>query len=268
MIVSTPKISHKKSPLPVGVHSPPQLVPVNHPTGRQLPTWQGEGVSLLRLVCRRWPLAPRHLSPPYQVGQVPVRPMSTPQPTPLLPECQLSTCQKDFYGGRGEPHTFSAFHTFVLVLFISGVSLSESDIQRLKVFVNLWQCLSPDRIMSLFTGNYFWDGVIETWGDLMFQLSEPFTSAGITLGRKRPSYYEKKSALNTNFSRKNDLFFCMHICGAEVLGVRVLAVLSSPLKLNREPHGVGKLNYYLMTSKRKLPCYKLKIGYQLFVLLL
>lgn len=246
----------------MGVRSQPQLVPVNHPTGRRLPTWQGEGVSRLRLVCRRWALAPRHLFPSHQVGRVPISPMST---TPPLFPVTVS-CRRVKRTSKGEwgPLTFSAFHTFVLLLFIYGVSLPEPDIQRLKVFVNL--CLSPDHIVSLFPGNYFWDGVIETWGNLMFQLSEPFTSAGFTLGRKWPIYYKKKVLWIQIAKRKT--FFCLHICGTGVLAVRVLAVLSSLLKLNREPHGVGKLNYYLMTLRRKPPRYKLKIGYQLFVLLL
>lgn len=195
----------------MGVRSQPQLLPVNHPTGRRLPTWQREGGSRLWLVCRRWALAPWHLSPPHQVGRVPVSPMSTP-PSPHRYYLSVS-CQRVKRTSKGEwgPLTFSAFHTFVLLLFIYGVSLPEPDIQRLKVFVNLWQCLSPDHIMSLFTGNYFWDGVIETWGNLMFQPSEPFTSAGSTLGRKRPSYYTKK-VLWIQISNRKTIFFFFFVC--------------------------------------------------------
>lgn len=64
----------------------------------------------------------------------------------------------------------------------------------------------------------------------MFQPSESFTSAGSTLGRKWPSYYKKNSALNTNFEQKNDFFFVCTYAAHGVLGVRMLAVLSSPLK--------------------------------------
>lgn len=141
----------------------PKLVPVNHLLGRGLPSSQ-ERCQLSAMSTGRHRLLGTSSRARLGAHQPNVKP-------PLLPEYQLSTCQKD---SEEEPLTEVLFTLlFYFFSFIKSHSLPEPDIWRLKVFVNLWQCLSLDRTTSLLLELLLrWSN--RNLGNLMLQLSEPF----------------------------------------------------------------------------------------------
>lgn len=76
--------------------------------------------------------------------------------SPLLPENQLSTCQKD----PEKPLTEALFRTFVPLLFIYQASLP--DTWKTEGLLRIHDGVSAHRIASL-SGKNLSDGVIETW---------------------------------------------------------------------------------------------------------
>lgn len=138
----------------------PRPVPVTHSMGQEPPK-------------RRQPAATSTAgagSPAARpvLGWVPISPMSNPH------YCLSISCRHVKRTLR-RSHSLKCFSHFCSTSFsfIKSHSLPEPDIWRLKVFVTPWQCLSLDRITS-FYWSWVSDWVIETRGNLMLQLSEPF----------------------------------------------------------------------------------------------
>lgn len=159
-LLNPPQNSHKTASV---VLLNPRPVPVNHSMGQELrsspkrrqlaaTSTAGAGCSAAR--------------PP--LGWVPISPMSNPHYCPSISCRHVKRTPRRSRSLKCFSHFCSTSFSF-----IKSHSLPEPDIWRLKVFVTPWQCLSLDRITS-FYWSWVSDWVIETRGNLMLQLSEPF----------------------------------------------------------------------------------------------
>lgn len=190
---------------------------------------------------------------------------SAPCQTPITAWASAVDVSKGLRGGATHP---SAFHTFVLLLFIYQVSLParvwypkiEGLCESLTVSV------TGSHRLTLFELLPRWSN--RNLGNLMLQLSEPFPKEKLKRfhGEGAGSARTEKSTVHIN-AFFLATFLLVHMFSGLRSSFHLCALLSRLLKLNREPRG-EKLNYHLMSLRTKLPRYKLKIGYQLRVLLL